>query len=136
MNALLPKRREEENPNTMKKFILTSCSATVLGLMTLAPMQSSLAQETAVQAPTPTSATVSTTATGTITRIGGGMIYIKTDGARDPIGFSLTGTTSYVDDQDAPVQLATVKSGRAVTIYYVIEGKDKVATKVLVRNAP
>jgi hypothetical protein len=121
----------------MKKLMLTSCSVTVLGLMTLVPVHSSLAQtDTAVQAPTPTSATVSTTATGTITRIMGEMLYIKTDGATEPVGYSLTRTTAYVDDQDAPVQLANVKEGRAVIIYFVMEGKDRVATKVAVRNAP
>ncbi|MGB8352912.1 MAG: hypothetical protein WCD79_03415 [Chthoniobacteraceae bacterium] len=119
----------------MKKLMLTSCSVTVLGLMTLVPVQSGLAQ-TAVVKSTPETATVSTTATGTIARINGGMIYIKTDGATDPIAFSLTGTTSYVDDQDAPVQPASLKSGRAVVVYYVMDAGNKVATKVLVRNAP
>jgi hypothetical protein len=119
----------------MKKFILTTGSTAILGIMTLIPMHSSFAQTAVVQS-TPETATVSTTATGTITRINGGMIYIKTDGAPDPIGFSLTGTTSYVDDQDAPVQPATLKSGRAVVVYYVMDAGNKVATKVLVRNAP
>jgi hypothetical protein len=130
-----PKKRREEEIKTMKKLILTSCSATVLGLLTLVPMHSGLAQTAVVQT-TPGSATVSTTATGTITQIMGDMIYIKTDGSTEPVGFSLTKNTSYVDDQDAQVQIATVKNGRAVVIYYVMDGTNKVATKVLVRNAP
>ena len=119
----------------MKKFILTSSSAAILGFMTLVPVHSIFAQTAVVQS-TPESVSVSTTATGTITQINGGMIYIKTDGTRDPIGFSLTGSTSFVDDQDAPVQPATLKNGRAVVVYYVMDAGNKVATKVLVRNAP
>ena len=59
-----------------------------------------------------------------------------TNPSEEPLGFSLTANTSYVDDQDAPVQIATLKSGRAVVVYYVMDAGKKVATKVLVRNAP
>ena len=118
----------------MKKFIPNACSAILLGLITLVSTNSSMAQAvTGTPAP---STTVSTTATGSIARITADMLYIKADGDPAPVGYIITKTTTYIDDQEAPVQMSLVKPGRAVVVYYVMEKNNRVATKVLVRNAP
>jgi len=79
---------------------------------------------------------VSTTATGNITDLAADTIFIKADGDAHSTRYSITNHTVFVDDQDAPAEKATVKKGRAVIIYYVMQEGARVATKVVVRNAP
>ena len=64
------------------------------------------------------------------------MLFIKTDGASTPVGYMLRNNTTYVDDQKAPVEKVNIKVGRAVIVSYVMDGNQKVATQVLLRNAP
>ena len=118
----------------MNKVPFYLCSALITGVLMLASAHSSLGQ--AVVQATPATVTVSTTATGTIAQITADTIYIKSDGSMQPMAYNITNRTAYVDDQDAPVQLNTVKTGRAVIVYYVMDGKNRVATKVTERNAP
>ncbi len=76
-----------------------------------------------------------TTSAGTISEFGPENIIIKTESSPDPLHYSYSKTTTYVDESGAPVSMATVKSGLPVTVYYTKVGDNMVATKVIVRKS-
>jgi len=75
-----------------------------------------------------------TTTTGTINEFGDNRIVVRTESSTDPITYSFTKSTTYVDEAGAPVSIETVKSGLPVTIHYAKEGDRMVARKVVVRK--
>ena len=79
--------------------------------------------------------TTTTTTAGTISEFGPETIIIRSETAPEPIRYSYTKTTTYVDETGAPVSIETVKSGLPVTVYYVKVGDKMVASKVIVRKA-
>ena len=79
--------------------------------------------------------TTTTTTAGTISEFGPETIIIRSETAPEPIRYSYTKTTTYVDETGAPVSIETVKSGLPVTVYYAKVGDKMVATKVIVRKA-
>lgn len=81
--------------------------------------------------------TVTTTTTntaGTISEFSPDTIIVRTESAPEPIRYSYTKTTTYVDEAGQPVSLELVKSGLPVTVYYVKQGDKMVASKVVVRK--
>lgn len=102
--------------------------AALLGLM-LITANVTLAQ-TAVRETTTT-----TTTAGTISEFGPETIIVRSETAPEPIRYSYTKTTTYVDETGTPVSIETVKSGLPVTVYYAKVGDKMVATKVIVRKA-
>ena len=101
--------------------------AALLGLM-LTTAHVTLAQ-TAVKETTTT-----TTTAGTISEFGPETIIIRTETAPEPVRYTYSKTTTYVDETGAPVSIETVKSGLPVTVYYTKVGDRMVATKVIVRK--
>jgi len=57
-----------------------------------------------------------------------------TTSAADPVSYSYTKTTTYVDENGNAVSSETVKSGAPVTVYYTQDGDKMIATKVVVRK--
>jgi hypothetical protein len=106
--------------------ILTS--AVLLGLM-LITVNVTFAQ-TAIKETTTT-----TTSAGTISEFGPETIIIRSETSSEPIRYSYSKTTTYVDETGAPVSLETVKSGLPVTVYYVKVGNKMMASKVIVKRA-
>lgn len=104
----------------ISKFILVSLTATALSA--LAPAQ------TTVQ-------TTSTTTTGTISEFSPDTIVVKSTSAGEPIRYRYSKTTTYVDESGTPVSVELVKSGLPVTVYYLREGDQFVASKIIVRKA-
>ncbi len=86
--------------------------------------------QTAVQQTTTT-----TTSAGTISEFGPETIIIRSEASPEPIRYSYSKTTTYVDETGAPVSIETVKSGLPVTVYYMKVGDRMVASKVIVRKA-
>lgn len=78
--------------------------------------------------------TTTTTSSGTISQFGPETFSVTTTTSTDPVGFSYTKTTTYVDEDGKPVSIETVKSGRPVTVYYDMSGNKMVATKVIVKK--
>ena len=71
---------------------------------------------------------------GTISEVSPDRIIIHSETTSSPTNYSYTKSTTYVDDQGAPVSMETVKSGLPVTVYYTQEGDQMVANKVVVRK--
>src|SRR5581483_995080 len=113
----------------MKKTIHNIGSATFMGVM-LITAQATLVAQTAVESTTSST----TTSAGTISEFSPETILIKTETAPEPVRYTYTKTTTYVDESGAPVSMALVKSGLPVTVYYVKDGDRMVASKVIVRK--
>lgn len=103
-------------------------SAALSGLMLITA--SATFAQTAVQETTTT-----TTSAGTISEFGPEMIIVRSEASPEPLRYSYSKTTTYVDETGAPVSIETVKSGLPVTVYYMKVGDRMVASKVIVRKA-
>ncbi len=75
------------------------------------------------------------TTAGTISEFGPETIIVRSETSPDPVRYSYSKTTTYVDETGAPVSIETVKSGLPVTVYYSKVGDRMMATKVIVRKA-
>ena len=79
--------------------------------------------------------TTTTTSAGTISEFGSGAIVIRSETAPEPVRYISRQTTTYVDETGAPVSIEMVKSGLPVTVHYIKEGDQMVASRVIVRRA-
>jgi len=79
--------------------------------------------------------TSTTTSAGTLSEFGTDTMMIRTETSPDPVSYSYSKTTSYVDEAGNPVSIETVKTGLPVTVYYTQVGDKMVATKVIVKKA-
>lgn len=113
--------------NIMKNTILGILSVTLAGAaLTLGPI--------ATAAETVVSTTSTTNTIGEISEFSPDTIVVRTESAPEPIRYSYTKTTTYVDETGAPVSMDLVKSGLPVTVYYAKEGDRMIANKVVVRR--
>jgi multidrug resistance efflux pump len=117
----------------MTNKIRNFSSLAILGVL-LSPAGMVLAQSAPDSATTTTSTTSTTTSAGTISQFSPDSIVVKTTTSADPISYSYTKTTTYVDQNGNPVSVETVKSGMPVTVYYTQDGDKMVASKVVVQS--
>lgn len=108
----------------MKNRILTAVIASLLLTITSATYA-----QTAVETTTTT-----TNAGGVISEFGPDILVLKTEAAPEPIRYTYTTKTVYVDEAGGPVTMTTVKSGLPVTVYYTKIGDKMVASKVVVKK--
>lgn len=83
---------------------------------------------------TTTTETSSTTSLGTVSEFGPETIVVRSSTSSEPVRYSYSKTTTYVDESGAPVSLELVKSGLPVTVHYVKVGDRMVASRVIVRK--
>jgi len=112
----------------MKLNNRTLTGAVLLGL-TLITANITIAQTAVAET------TTTTTSAGTISEFGPETIMIRSETSPEPIRYSYSKTTTYVDESGRPVSVETVKSGLPVTVYYTKVGDKMVASKVIVRKA-
>ncbi|MBB5038695.1 hypothetical protein [Prosthecobacter dejongeii] len=79
--------------------------------------------------------TSQTTTTGVINTYGPEGLVVRTETSADPLRYTFSKTTTYVDENGQPVSIETVKSGLPVTVYYTRNGDSLVANKVIVRRS-
>lgn len=112
----------------MKHNNRTLTGAALLGLMlttaTTTPAQTAVQQTT-----------VTTTSAGTISEFGPETIIVRSETSPEPIHYSYSKMTTYVDEAGRPVAITTLKSGIPVTVFYVKVGDKMVVSKVVVRKA-
>jgi len=75
-----------------------------------------------------------TNSEGTISEFEPDSIVIRTERSTEPLRYSYTKSTTFVDQNGVPVSMSVVKSGLPVTVYYAREGDRLVASKVIVRR--
>jgi hypothetical protein len=78
--------------------------------------------------------TTTTTSAGTVTEFSPDTIVIRSETSPEPIRYSYSKTTTYVDEAGAPVSMEIVKSGLPVTVHYVHEGDRLIADRVIVHR--
>ncbi len=78
--------------------------------------------------------TTTTQAVGTINEFSPDTIVIRSESATEPLRYSYSKTTTYVDENGAPVEINTVKSGLPVTVEYIREGDRLIARRVIVHH--
>jgi hypothetical protein len=76
-----------------------------------------------------------TTSAGTISEFSPDTIVIRSETSPEPLRYSYSKSTTYVDETGAPVSMEVVKSGLPVTVSYVKEGDRLIANRVVVRRA-
>ena len=114
----------------MKNTIRNLSSLAFLGAM-LFTANIAFAQTAAVSTTTTSSATQ---CAGTVSQFGPDTIIVKSTTSADPVSYSYSKTTTYVDENGNPVSSETVKSGAPVTVYYTQDGDKMIANKVVVRK--
>ena len=107
------------------KSILSKSAAVALLALTLAINTPVFAQTAVVS---------TTTTSGTISEFSPDTIVVRSTTSAEPMRYRYSKTTTYVDETGAPVSMEIVKSGLPVTVHYVKEGNDLVASKVIVRR--
>lgn len=118
---------------------MKTSTRTLLALFSTLALTPFASAQTAIKSTTTatdgTSTAVSTTTTaGTVSEIGADTLIIRSENSPQPIHYRFSKTTSYVDETGAPVSLETVKSGLPVTVYYMREGDQMIANRVVVRK--
>jgi hypothetical protein len=78
--------------------------------------------------------TTTTNSVGTISEFSPDTIIIRSETSPEPLRYTYSKTTTYVDETGAPVTMETVKSGLPVTVYYTKVGNQLVANRVVVRK--
>ena len=112
----------------MKNTIRNLSGLALLGVMLFAT------NITRAQTSATSTTTSTTTSAGTVSQFSPDTIVVKTTTSADPISYSYSKTTTYVDENGNAVSSETVKSGAPVTVYYTQDGDKMVATKVVVRK--
>jgi hypothetical protein len=93
---------------------------------------------------TPSKATAQAVQTTIETKRYGGLLYdttpdvisIRAAGSTEPVRYTYTKNTVYVDEAGQPVTIQTLKSGQPVMVYYTQEGDRMIASKVVVSKSP
>jgi len=108
----------------MKKNLTQYFGALALGtILTTAAVAQTVVRETST-----------TNSAGTISEFSPDTIIIRSETSPEPLRYSYSKTTTYVDEAGAPVTMETVKSGLPVTVYYTKVGDRMVANRVVVRK--
>ena len=116
----------------MKNTIRNLSGLTLLGVMLLNANVAS-AQTTTTVVPA-ASTTTTTTSDGTVSEFGPDSFVVRSTTSTTPLSYSYSKTTSYVDEDDHPVERETLKSGTPVTVYYTRDGDKMIASKVIVKK--
>jgi len=77
-----------------------------------------------------------TSSQGTVSTFNPDSIAIKSSTSDQPVNYTFTKSTTYVDENGNPVSVETVRSGMPVTVYYDRNGDQMVATRVVVQTDP
>ncbi|WP_038171985.1 hypothetical protein [Verrucomicrobium sp. BvORR106] len=72
---------------------------------------------------------------GTISELGESRFLIRTETSPDPVSYTYSKTTTYMDEEGKPVDVSVVKTGIPVTVYYTKVGDSMVVSRVVVRKA-
>jgi hypothetical protein len=74
----------------------------------------------------------STTAGGVITNFTPGARLILRSESAEPLTYAITGSTTYVDDAGTPIAVEQIAPGAPVTVHYIREGDQLLASRVIV----
>ena len=93
-----------------------------------------LASASLARAQSTSTTTTTTSSEGTVSNFTPDSILVQSSSSAQPITYSYSKTTTYVDENGNPVSVETVHSGLPVTVFYSQDGDRFVADKVVVRH--
>jgi hypothetical protein len=70
---------------------------------------------------------------GTVNELGQDRMYLKPSATADPVKYSYTKTTTYVDEDGNTVSRDIVTTGRPARVYYTQDGDERIAHKIVVK---
>ena len=108
---------------TKTSSIVAGAFAAILAMTNYASAQAVVVQTTSA-----------TESAGTISEFSPDTIIIRSESSPEPIRYSYSKTTTYVDDAGNPVSMEVIKSGLPVTVHYVKEGDRVIARRVIVHR--
>ncbi len=71
---------------------------------------------------------------GTISEVNPDTLVIHSESSPNPVVYTYTNKTNYINEKGEPVSMETVRSGLPVTVYYTRNGNQMTAEKVLVHE--
>ena len=71
---------------------------------------------------------------GTVSEINPDTLVIRSESSPNPVVYTYTKKTSYINEKGEPVSMETVRSGLPVTVYYSSNGNHMTAEKVMVHE--
>ncbi len=71
---------------------------------------------------------------GTISEVNPDTLVIRSESSPNPVVYTYTKKTNYINEKGEPVSMETVKSGLPVTVYYSSNGNVMTADKVMVHQ--
>jgi hypothetical protein len=83
---------------------------------------------------TTTTTTTTNQGSGTVSQLSPSRIVIRTTETSNPVTYTQTKTTTYVDEMGNPVAIETVRTGMPVTVFYDKSGNQMTATRVVVQK--
>jgi hypothetical protein len=121
----------------MKYTILKLAAAAVVAFVGAGAGQTALGQASVQTITTGQTGADSTTVTseGTISEFKPDTIIVKTQDAVEPVRYTYSKSTTYVDQNGNAVSMEIVKSGLPVTVYYIKDGDNLVASRVIVNTS-
>ena len=87
-----------------------------------------------VEERTTTTTTTTSQGSGTVSQLSPSRIVIRTTETSNPVTYTQTKTTTYVDEMGNPVAVETVRTGMPVTVFYDKSGNQMTATRVVVQK--
>ena len=70
---------------------------------------------------------------GTVNEFGQNKMALKPSTSDDPVRYSYTKTTTYVDENGNTISRDVVTTGRPVTVYYTKDGDERIIHKIVVK---
>ena len=120
----------DAQPSANSYTIMEPYTIVMLALAALISTHATLNAQSVVESTTKT-----VTSAGTISELSPQTLVVKTESSTEPVRYTYTKSTSYVDENGVPVSMEIVKSGLPVTVYYVNDGNQLIVSKVIVRKA-
>ncbi len=71
---------------------------------------------------------------GTISEVNPDTLVIRSESSPNPVVYTYTNKTNYINQRGEPVSMETVRSGLPVTVYYSSNGNQMTAEKVMVHE--
>lgn len=118
----------------MKRIV--PCLGAALALASLAVMSPNIVRADDDDATVTKTTTTTSTSAGTVSEFSPTALVIKSESSSQPVRYTFSKTTTYVDEAGNPVSVESVRSGIPVTVSYYRSGDEMIASRVIVRRAP
>lgn len=115
---------------------LLPCFGAAIAITSLAVVSPNIIRADDDDTVTRSTTTTTTSSEGTVSEFSPDAMVIKTESSPQPVRYTFSKSTTYVDEAGNPVSIQTVRSGLPVAVSYYRSGDDLIASRVIVKSAP